>query len=86
VVGVQVNKSGTNAPYSAQLDAYKGAMWGGFAFGLVGALLAALFLRHVGIVGHRPENDLDEEQTAHTLEGDEKKDEKKDEQDAAIEK
>ena len=56
-----VNKSSTNAPYSAQLDAYKAAMWGGFAFGMVGAVLAAVFLRRVGIVGHRPEDDIDEE-------------------------
>ena len=40
--GVAVNKSGTNAPYGAQEDAYKAAMWGGFAFGVLGALLAAL--------------------------------------------
>ncbi|KAI0087285.1 efflux transporter [Irpex rosettiformis] len=49
--GVQVNMSGTNAPKDAQLEAYKTAMWGAFAFGMFGALLAALFLRSVGIVG-----------------------------------
>ena len=54
--GVAVNKSGTNAPYGAQEDAYKAAMWGGFAFGVLGALLAALFLRHVGVVGHRKDD------------------------------
>ncbi|KAI0781757.1 major facilitator superfamily domain-containing protein [Abortiporus biennis] len=32
---------------------YKTAMWGGFAFGICGSLLAAVFLRGVGIVGHR---------------------------------
>ncbi|KAI0791229.1 hypothetical protein C8Q75DRAFT_890634 [Abortiporus biennis] len=32
---------------------YKTAMWGGFAFGICGPLLAAVFLRGVGIVGHR---------------------------------
>lgn len=35
-LGVHVNKSGTNAPKSAQLTAYKGAMWVGFAFGILG--------------------------------------------------
>ncbi len=58
-----VNKSGTNAPYLAQESAYKDAMWGGFAFGIIGALLAATFLRHVGIVGHKegPKGSNDEE-------------------------
>lgn len=62
-----VNKSGTNAPLSVQLDAYKDAMWGGFAFGIIGALLAIAFLRGVGIVGHKtpaPTPTLDEEKTA----------------------
>ncbi|EKM57838.1 uncharacterized protein PHACADRAFT_251711 [Phanerochaete carnosa HHB-10118-sp] len=65
--GVAVNKSGTNAPYFAQEDAYKAAMWGGFAFGVLGALLAAVFLRQVGIVGHRQDavNATDEEATTH---------------------
>ncbi|KAI1786590.1 efflux transporter [Ganoderma leucocontextum] len=36
-----------------QLAAYKNAMWSGFAFGMVGVLLAVLFLRGVGVVGHR---------------------------------
>ena len=66
-----MNKSGTNAPYGAQLDAYKAAMWGGFAFGVLGVLLAAAFLRKVGIVGHRaPADDdaVDEETTAHAPE------------------
>lgn len=52
--GVVVNKSGTNAPRFAQADAYKAAMWGGFALGALAALLAAVFLRGVGVVGHRP--------------------------------
>lgn len=43
-------------------------MWGGFAFGVLGTLLAALFLRHVGIVGHRKGDDvMDEETAAHTV-------------------
>lgn len=32
-------------------------MWGGFAFGVLGAALAALFLRNVGIVGHTETSD-----------------------------
>ena len=28
-------------------------MWGGFAFGMFGAVLAAVFLRGVGVVGHK---------------------------------
>ncbi|KAI0327076.1 efflux transporter [Cubamyces sp. BRFM 1775] len=55
--GVVVNKSGTNAPRPAQLVAYKDAMWTGCAFGFVGAILALIFLRSVGIVGHRKEPD-----------------------------
>ena len=68
--GVAVDKSGLNAPRPAQLDAYRAAMWGGFAFGVLGSLLAALFLRHVGIVGHRADVDdvvVDEETTAHAV-------------------
>ncbi|KAM5539739.1 hypothetical protein V8D89_006552 [Ganoderma adspersum] len=52
-LGVGPNVGGTNAPKAAQLAAYKGAMWSGFAFGVFGSLLAVLFLRGVGIVGHR---------------------------------
>ncbi|KAG1736334.1 major facilitator superfamily domain-containing protein [Suillus lakei] len=51
-LGVIVNSSGTNAPMSAQLDGYKDAQWTSAAFALMAALLAALFLRSVGIVGH----------------------------------
>ena len=28
-------------------------MWGGFAFGIFGAILAALFLTGVGVIGER---------------------------------
>ncbi|KAI0086514.1 efflux transporter [Irpex rosettiformis] len=56
-LGVAVNLSGTNAPPAAQLKAYRAAMWGAFAFGMFGALLAALFLRSVGIVGHSDEDE-----------------------------
>lgn len=40
-------------PFS-QGRAYKAAMWGGFVFGIVGTLLAVIFLRGVGVIGHPP--------------------------------
>ncbi|OAX31939.1 MFS general substrate transporter [Rhizopogon vinicolor AM-OR11-026] len=52
-LGVTVNSDGTNAPQSAHLKAYQSAQWGVAAFALMAALLAALFLRSVGIVGHK---------------------------------
>ncbi|KAG2147757.1 major facilitator superfamily domain-containing protein [Suillus bovinus] len=52
-LGVTVNASGTNAPMSAQLVGYKDAQWTSVAFALMGALLGALFLYSVGIVGHQ---------------------------------
>ncbi|KAI0656359.1 efflux transporter [Cubamyces menziesii] len=55
--GVVVNKSGTNAPRPAQLVAYKDAMWSGCGFAFAGAMLALIFLRSVGIVGHRKDQD-----------------------------
>ncbi|KAI1786595.1 efflux transporter [Ganoderma leucocontextum] len=58
---------GSNAPRAAQLTAYKDAMWSGFAFGMVGVLLAVLFLRGVGVVGHRKgdaDADAESEKTA----------------------
>ena len=70
---MQVNKSGTNAPLPAQLDAYKDAMWGGFAFGMIGAILAVLFLRGVGIVGHRKDTPPAEHELWHEHERDEEK-------------
>ncbi|RDX41847.1 hypothetical protein OH76DRAFT_1489166 [Lentinus brumalis] len=39
------------------------ANWTGFAFAMVGALLAVMFLRGVGVVGHRG-SDADSEKTA----------------------
>lgn len=51
--GIIVNQNGTNAPSSAQLTGYKDAMWMGFALGMLGTILAVLFLRGAGIVGHR---------------------------------
>ncbi|KAI1790080.1 efflux transporter [Ganoderma leucocontextum] len=59
-LGIGANVEGTNAPREAQLAAYKGAMWSGFAFGVFGMLLAVLFLRGVGVVGHRKGDTYDE--------------------------
>lgn len=41
------------APRDAQLSAYHAAHWAGFAFAALGALLAAIFLRGVGVIGDR---------------------------------
>ncbi|KAI0668012.1 efflux transporter [Trametes maxima] len=55
VMGAEVEaaRGGMNAPKAAQLFAYKDAMWAGAAFGFFGAILAVVFLRGVGVVGHR---------------------------------
>ncbi|TRM64811.1 major facilitator superfamily domain-containing protein [Schizophyllum amplum] len=52
-MGVTLNEQHSNAPRPAQLDAYHAAQWTAFAFGALAALLALLFLRGVGIVGHK---------------------------------
>ncbi|KAG2341240.1 MFS general substrate transporter [Suillus weaverae] len=63
-LGVTVNSSGTNAPMSAQLTGYQDAQWTAAAFAFMAALLAALFLRSVGIVGHnRVIRHVDSDQT-----------------------
>ena len=41
-LGVGTNVGGTNAPKAAQLAAYKGAMWSGFAFGVFGRSIRSL--------------------------------------------
>ncbi|KAL0065020.1 hypothetical protein AAF712_008013 [Marasmius tenuissimus] len=40
-------------PRDAELKSYRAAQWTNFAFAISAALLAILFLRNVGIVGHR---------------------------------
>lgn len=50
---ISVDNSGLHAPPSVEEKGYKAAMWGGFAFGVLGTVLAAIFLRGVGIVGHQ---------------------------------
>ncbi|KAG2340747.1 MFS general substrate transporter [Suillus weaverae] len=52
-VGVSINSAGTNAPRSAQLKGYRSAQWTCASFALIAALIAALFLRGVGIVGDK---------------------------------
>ncbi|KAG2031738.1 major facilitator superfamily domain-containing protein [Suillus americanus] len=52
-VDVTVNSTGTNAPHSAQLKGYRSAQWTCASFALMAALLAALSLRGVGIVGDK---------------------------------
>ncbi|KAJ7587489.1 putative efflux transporter [Mycena floridula] len=51
--GVMPDPSGRNAPRSAQLSSYKAAQWTAFGFGVLATLLAVIFFRGVGIVGHR---------------------------------
>ncbi|KAF9223213.1 efflux transporter [Gyrodon lividus] len=66
--GVTVNSTGSNAPMSAQLQGYRAAQWTGAGFPLLAAILAAIFLRGVGIVGHKTPHTprgTDSEQTRH---------------------
>ncbi|KAI0767927.1 major facilitator superfamily domain-containing protein [Irpex lacteus] len=70
--GVRANMSGTNAPKDAQLEAYKAAMWTAFAFGMFGALLAAVFLRSVGVVGHSKQDDARHTEDGETIDINEK--------------
>ncbi|KAI6099800.1 major facilitator superfamily domain-containing protein [Pisolithus sp. B1] len=51
-LGVTLNPEASNAPAAADLKGYRAAQWTAAAFPLLAAILAALFLRGVGIVGH----------------------------------
>ncbi|KAH7926350.1 MFS general substrate transporter [Leucogyrophana mollusca] len=65
--GVIISATATNdAPRPAQLLGYRAAQWTSASFSLFAALLAVLFLRGVGIVGHKKAkaSDRDSEQTA----------------------
>ncbi|KAF9231330.1 major facilitator superfamily domain-containing protein, partial [Melanogaster broomeanus] len=64
-LGVTVDSSNSNAPESAELMGYRAAQWTASAFPFLAALLAAIFLRNVGIVGHRRHHarDADSDQT-----------------------
>jgi len=66
-LGVTVAATATNdAPAAAQLLGYRAAQWTSASFSLFAALLAVLFLRGVGIVGHKKTKteDSDSDQTA----------------------
>ncbi|KII86695.1 hypothetical protein PLICRDRAFT_55610 [Plicaturopsis crispa FD-325 SS-3] len=52
-----VGVSGVDAPREAQLLGYRDAQWTAFAFGMFATLLGVVFLRKVGIVGHRDTKD-----------------------------
>lgn len=58
-MGVIVNASASNTPREAQLNGYKAAQWTAFTFGALAAILAMLFLRGVGIVGHQDQLETD---------------------------
>ncbi|KAH9937920.1 efflux transporter [Epithele typhae] len=59
----ELDASGAGTPAEAQLAAYQGAFWTGVAFGLAGSLLAVLFLRGVGVVGHTETKEHADEET-----------------------
>ncbi|KAG1738412.1 major facilitator superfamily domain-containing protein [Suillus paluster] len=54
-LGVTLNSQMTNAPASANLSGYKAAQWSATAFCLLASLLGLVFLRNVGVVGHKKE-------------------------------
>lgn len=62
-LGVTLDSTGLNAPLSAQLQAFRAAQWTSAGFAFLAAVLSAIFLRNVGIVGHdtRPNPGLDAE-------------------------
>ncbi|KAN0101245.1 Major facilitator superfamily domain containing protein [Tylopilus felleus] len=63
-LGVVVNSLGTNAPTSVKLQGYRSTRWTSAAFPFFASLLAAIFLRKVGIVGHR--KNMEEESSEQT--------------------
>lgn len=67
-MGVTLNFQGSNAPLAADLKGYRSAQWTSAAFALFASILAALFLRGVGIVGHdRRRSQRDSEETIAVL-------------------
>ncbi|KAG0699243.1 major facilitator superfamily domain-containing protein [Suillus ampliporus] len=56
-LGVTLNSQMTNAPASANLSGYKAAQWTTASFCLLASLLGLVFLRGVGVVGHKKEVD-----------------------------
>ena len=59
---VVIDTLGDNVPVEAQLLAYRAAGWGAFGFGIVGTLLAAVFLRGTGVVGYSEPIQADKDQ------------------------
>ncbi|KAL0949753.1 hypothetical protein HGRIS_009791 [Hohenbuehelia grisea] len=51
-MGIIVDATGSNAPPQARLNGYRAAQWTAFAFGILATILAVIFLRNIGIVGH----------------------------------
>ncbi|KDQ58837.1 hypothetical protein JAAARDRAFT_127904 [Jaapia argillacea MUCL 33604] len=66
-LGVVPDASGMNVPLPAQLKAYEAAQWTAFGFGMLATLLAIVFLRGVGIVGHQHPNKEKETDSEHTV-------------------
>jgi len=60
-LGTHLGPFSTDVPVEAELLAYRSASWGAFAFGVIGSILAALFLRGVGIVGNPRKEDASRE-------------------------
>ncbi|KAI0794177.1 efflux transporter [Fomes fomentarius] len=64
---VNAGGGGGSVPSEALLVATKDAMWTGSAFAFVGAVFAFVFLRGVGVVGHRKEKAPASEGEGHSL-------------------
>jgi len=61
-LGHAINASDTTAPRAAQLSGYRAAQWTAVGFGFCSALLAAIFLRGVGVVGHSNKDQHEKEE------------------------
>ncbi|KAG1736563.1 major facilitator superfamily domain-containing protein [Suillus lakei] len=55
--GVTLNSQMTNAPASANLSGYRAAQWTAASWCLFASLLGLVFLRSVGVVGHKKSDD-----------------------------
>ena len=56
-------QQGGSSSRDAQLQAYQAAQWTAFGFGALACLLSLVFLRGVGVIGHKEEKGLGEEVT-----------------------
>ena len=54
-------QQGGSSSRDAQLQAYQAAQWTAFGFGALACLLSLVFLRGVGVIGHKEEKGLGEE-------------------------